>query len=57
MCDQDVPWHTALRIADKLNGKNIAVTLVKNGDHRLNEEADLNRLMSVIDNMATEGCI
>lgn len=56
MCDQDVPWQTALRIAEKLNGRNVAVTLVKNGDHRLNEEADLNRLMAVIDNMAAEGC-
>ena len=56
MCDNEVPWQTALRIQDKLNGSNIAVTLVKNGDHRLNEEADLNRLMSVIDNMTAQGC-
>ena len=57
MNDPDVPWHTALRIADKLNGENVSVTLVKIGDHRLNEKADLNRLMSVIDNMAAEHCI
>jgi pimeloyl-ACP methyl ester carboxylesterase len=40
-CDEDVPWRTALRIADCLDGQNVQVTLIKDGTHRLSRPQDL----------------
>ena len=39
--DPDVPWETALRLAERLAGTDVQVTLVKDGDHRLSRDADL----------------
>ncbi len=39
--DPDVPWETALRLADRLDGTDVQVTLVKDGDHRLSRPTDL----------------
>lgn len=39
--DPDVPWETALRIAERLAGDDVQVTLIKDGDHRLSRPADL----------------
>ena len=39
--DPDVPWETALRIADAVTGGDVQVTLVKDGDHRLSRPQDL----------------
>ena len=44
MRDESVPWRTSLRIAERLEGADVAVTLVKDGDHRLSEPADIRRL-------------
>lgn len=44
LADDDVPWQTALKIQDRLNSKDVEVTLVKNGDHRLSAAEDLDRL-------------
>lgn len=44
MRDRDVPWRTALTLADRLVSDDVEVTLVKAGDHRLSTEADLARL-------------
>ena len=49
MRDDAVPWQTAPRIAEHLNGDDVEVTLVKDGDHRLSRPADLARLMRAID--------
>lgn len=43
--DVEVPWETALTIAAKLTGDEVAVTLVKDGDHRLNRPQDLDLLV------------
>lgn len=51
MKDMDVPWRTALKIQEMLEGGNIEVTLVKDGDHRLSEAGDLNRLMQTLDGL------
>ncbi len=48
MNDADVPWDTALRIADRLEGIDVEVTLVKGGDHRLSEPDDLARLWRTV---------
>jgi pimeloyl-ACP methyl ester carboxylesterase len=42
--DTDVPWKTSLIIQEKLRSRDVEITLIKNGDHRLNSEADLARL-------------
>jgi pimeloyl-ACP methyl ester carboxylesterase len=39
--DADVPWQTALRIAELLQAEDVRVTLVKDGDHRLSRPRDL----------------
>ena len=39
--DPDVPWEMALRIADALEGGDVQVILVKDGDHRLSRPQDL----------------
>ncbi len=44
MQDPDVPWQTALRICQMLESDNVEIQFVKNGDHRLSEPQDLDRL-------------
>jgi len=39
--DADVPWQTALRLAERIEGADIQVTLVKDGEHRLSRPQDL----------------
>ena len=46
--DPDVPWQTALRLAERLQAENVTVELVKAGDHRLSTERDLARIAAVI---------
>jgi pimeloyl-ACP methyl ester carboxylesterase len=41
MRDPDVPWQTSLALADRLVSRDVTVTLVKEGDHRLSTESDL----------------
>ncbi len=49
--DQDVPWRTALRLQERLASNDVEVTLVKNGDHRLSEPTDLERLVGILDRL------
>jgi pimeloyl-ACP methyl ester carboxylesterase len=46
--DDDVPWQTALRIAEKLAGDDVRVTLIKDGDHRLSRPQDLALLIQAV---------
>ncbi len=41
MKDAEVPWHTAVDIAEHLDAHDVRVVLVKDGDHRLSRPADL----------------
>ncbi|MFP6745490.1 MAG: alpha/beta hydrolase [Alphaproteobacteria bacterium] len=54
MKDTDVPWRTALAVADKLTGDDVEITLVKHGDHRLSEPTDLARLGRTLDRLIDE---
>ena len=47
--DMAVPWETSMRLAQNITGDDVNVILVKNGDHRLSEAADLDRLYVVVD--------
>ncbi|WP_419903024.1 alpha/beta hydrolase family protein [Kiloniella sp.] len=48
MKDVDVPWDIVPRIVDSVRADDVEVTLVKNGDHRLSEPHDLQRLRKII---------
>jgi len=51
MLDEDVPWQTSLRLAERLQSRDVAVTLVKEGDHRLSRDVDLARLGATLDEL------
>ena len=55
MRDEDVPWRTALRIAELVESERVVVELVKDGDHRLSRDQDLARLTAAVDAMARAG--
>jgi pimeloyl-ACP methyl ester carboxylesterase len=46
--DADVPWNTALRIADCLASEQVEISLVKDGDHRLSRDEDITRLIRIV---------
>lgn len=41
MRDPDVPWQWSLALAEKLTARDVEITLVKEGDHRLSTASDL----------------
>lgn len=49
--DPDVPWQTALQLADALRSADVQVVLVKDGDHRLSREQDIALLLRTIDTL------
>jgi dipeptidyl aminopeptidase/acylaminoacyl peptidase len=51
LADASVPWQLSLRLAERLTSRDVTVTLVKGGDHRLSTEADLARLARVLDGL------
>ena len=46
--DGDVPWQTALRLAQTLCSADVQVTLVKDGNHRLSREVDIALLLRTV---------
>jgi len=46
--DPDVPWQTALRLAERLRGVDVQVTLVKDADHRLSQPNNLALLVRTV---------
>jgi pimeloyl-ACP methyl ester carboxylesterase len=48
MADPDVPFATSLALAERLASRDVLCTLIKAGDHRLSEPADLDRLMATL---------
>ena len=51
MADPDVPYQVSLRIAEHVTCPDLRVHLIKDGDHRLSSERDLDLLTSTIDAM------
>jgi len=43
--DAEVPWEIALRIAEGLRSDDVQVILIKDGDHRLSREGDIDLLL------------
>lgn len=54
MQDGDVPWQTALRLAERLVATDVTITFVKDGDHRLSRPQDLDRLADTVATLATQ---
>lgn len=48
MADADVPFATALRIAERLESQDVTVTLIKDADHRLSRDSELGRLCQAV---------
>jgi pimeloyl-ACP methyl ester carboxylesterase len=49
MRDPDVPWRHALRLVDALEGEDVRLHLIKDGDHRLSRPEDLRLLTETLD--------
>ena len=43
--DPDVPWDHAMKLAEFLPGEHVAMTLVKDGDHRLSRDQDIELML------------
>lgn len=52
MQDPDVPWQHAMTLIEHLAGDPVALTLIKDGDHRLSTPQDIARLTSAVAAMA-----
>ena len=48
MRDPDVPWRHALDLVGRLRSDDVALTLIKDGNHRLSRDQDLRRLESTV---------
>jgi pimeloyl-ACP methyl ester carboxylesterase len=53
MRDPDVPWRTSLALAEKLESRDVTVTLVKDGDHRLSTDENLALLARTLEPLLT----
>ncbi len=51
MRDPDVPWERSLKLADKLTTPDVRVDLIKDGDHRLSREQDLQLLCKTVEEL------
>jgi pimeloyl-ACP methyl ester carboxylesterase len=47
--DPDVPWRHPLKLMEALASDDVTLTLVKGGDHRLSEPADIARLCDTVE--------
>ncbi len=46
--DADVPWHCSLRLLERLQCKDARLTLIKDGDHRLCEPAQIAAVLAAV---------
>jgi pimeloyl-ACP methyl ester carboxylesterase len=46
--DPDVPWEISLRLAAALRSDDVQVTLIKDGDHRLSRDSDIDLLLRIV---------
>jgi pimeloyl-ACP methyl ester carboxylesterase len=46
--DLDVPWQTSVRLAEAIRGRDVTLTLVKDGEHRLSEPRELSLLSATV---------
>jgi pimeloyl-ACP methyl ester carboxylesterase len=46
--DADVPWEISPRLAAALRSDDVQVTLIKDGDHRLSRDSDIDLLLRIV---------
>jgi pimeloyl-ACP methyl ester carboxylesterase len=51
MLDEAVPWEHSLKIADAVASDDVELSFVKDGEHRLSRDSDLDRLISTVQNV------
>ncbi len=51
MKDEDVPYQHAMKLMTYLPGENVTMTLVKDGDHRLSRDQDIELMLRSIENL------
>jgi pimeloyl-ACP methyl ester carboxylesterase len=49
--DTDVPWDISMRLAQALRSSDVQTILIKNGDHRLSREQDIELLIDVVEKL------
>jgi pimeloyl-ACP methyl ester carboxylesterase len=49
--DNDVPWRTSITLAEKLDSRDVQITLVKGGGHRLAEAEQLTLIAETIEQL------
>ncbi|MEE9375726.1 MAG: alpha/beta hydrolase [Rhizobiaceae bacterium] len=54
MKDPDVPYHHALRLVESLPHDDVSISLIKDGDHRLSRDEDLELLKRTMKNLLDE---
>ena len=54
MADPDVPWEHAQALVSALTTEDLVFTLVKDGDHRLSRDQDIDRLLRTVDALTQE---
>lgn len=52
MQDADVPWEHAFKLAEALTSQDVVFSLIKDGDHRLSREKDIQRLVETCARLA-----
>jgi pimeloyl-ACP methyl ester carboxylesterase len=51
MVDPDVPWRHAMQLSEFLPEENTAMTLIKDGDHRLSRPRDIALILRLAENL------
>jgi pimeloyl-ACP methyl ester carboxylesterase len=46
--DPDVPWTHSLDLADKLRSQDVIWSLIKDGDHRLSRQQDIEQMVTTV---------
>ncbi|GAB3279450.1 alpha/beta hydrolase [Parahaliea aestuarii] len=49
--DDSVPWRQTLELVDRIRGPDVELQLIKSGDHRLSEAADLRRMIAALEGL------
>lgn len=47
MADDDVPWETSMSVNEKLASRDVKTLLIENGNHRLSEPEDIEKILRV----------
>jgi pimeloyl-ACP methyl ester carboxylesterase len=53
MADAEVPWQVSTRLAEALESRDVVLTLLKNGDHRLSDAGSLARIVETLEEVCT----